>query len=662
MKIRSLFIISTFLIFSQAQAQVRETASYSDSLNNNILLLKKYLSKGNNWHFTDSLAEKRLGGLIDFVENEPVDTLISYFQKFRSEPGHSFVFRLPEQVSDSLQVAGYLSADQVNQRLKALARQAEGEFSGRQINVPADLFDNIESKVELVPRGEGMRLFTDHVFQLPDSLRDLDAIPDNQVQTAEDFRRILRLDSIRDAYVEQKRQQYNDSIVKAYRNQLIENYRRQLIAERTTFLQGRLLDSVKVNNYDVLKQYNDQVMLAVNDSLSSAVRWMTEFADLIDNTTVSLVNYTNDTSQLVLSNLGRYFTRVWLKNAQNDSLSVLVKNVSKRGMQLVIEDGVTFSRFKQQAVKDFDFATLNKPSSSLDKIDKRYQMVTPWVIGGDGTTGFTQTYMENWKKGGESALSILLVLKGFANYSQEKVKWENSAELRNGWVKPGESKIQKNDDKLQFVSRLGISAFKKWYYSSEANFESQFFNGYKYPNRDKAISGFLAPGRFLFKVGMDYKPNKNFSLFISPITSKSVFVRDTLKVNQTNFGIERGKKSSWEPGFNTDLRFVKEIIPNVTWDTKYAMFFNYLEPADKFVVEWENVLTTQLTDHITMRMMLHTIYDSKILFDRQDKDGKPVLDANGKVIREPKLQLKEFITIGFSYKLNRRVYRAKAIK
>ncbi|HOI48539.1 MAG TPA: DUF3078 domain-containing protein [Prolixibacteraceae bacterium] len=662
MKIRSLFIISTFLIFSQAQAQVRETASYSDSLNNNILLLKKYLSKGNNWHFTDSLAEKRLGGLIDFVENEPVDTLISYFQKFRSEPEHSFVFRLPEQVSDSLQVAGYLSADQVNQRLKALARQAEGEFSGRQINVPADLFDNIESKVELVPRGEGMRLFTDHIFQLPDSLRDLDAIPDDQVQTAEDFRRILRLDSIRDAYVEQKRQQYNDSIVKAYRNQLIENYRRQLIAERTTFLQGRLLDSVKVNNYDVLKQYNDQVMLAVNDSLSSAVRWMTEFADLIDNTTVSLVNYTNDTSQLVLSNLGRYFTRVWLKNAQNDSLSVLVKNVSKRGMQLVIEDGVTFSRFKQQAVKDFDFATLNKPSSSLDKIDKRYQMVTPWVIGGDGTTGFTQTYMENWKKGGESALSILLVLKGFANYSQEKVKWENSAELRNGWVKPGESKIQKNDDKLQFVSRLGISAFKKWYYSSEANFESQFFNGYKYPNRDKAISGFLAPGRFLFKVGMDYKPNKNFSLFISPITSKSVFVRDTLKVNQTNFGIERGKKSSWEPGFNTDLRFVKEIIPNVTWDTKYAMFFNYLEPADKFVVEWENVLTTQLTDHITMRMMLHTIYDSKILFDRQDKDGKPVLDANGKVIREPKLQLKEFITIGFSYKLNRRVYRAKAIK
>jgi len=662
MKIRSLFIISTFLIFSQAQAQVRETASYSDSLNNNILLLKKYLSKGNNWHFTDSLAEKRLGGLIDFVENEPVDTLISYFQKFRSEPEHSFVFRLPEQVSDSLQVAGYLSADQVSQRLKALARQAEGEFSGRQINVPADLFDNIESKVELVPRGEGMRLFTDHIFQLPDSLRDLDAIPDDQVQTAEDFRRILRLDSLRDAYVEQKRQQYNDSIVKAYRNQLIENYRKQLIAERTSFLQGRLLDSVKVNNYDVLKQYNDQVMLAVNDSLSSAVRWMTEFADLIDNTTVSLVNYTNDTSQLVLSSLGRYFTRVWLKNAQNDSLSVLVKNISKRGMQLVIEDGVTFSRFKQQAVKDFDFATLNKPSSSLDKIDKRYQMVTPWVIGGDGTTGFTQTYMENWKKGGESALSILLVLKGFANYSQEKVKWENSAELRNGWVKPGESKIQKNDDKMQFVSRLGISAFKKWYYSSEANFESQFFNGYKYPNRDQAISGFLAPGRFLFKVGMDYKPNKNFSLFISPITSKSVFVRDTLKVNQTNFGIERGKKSSWEPGFNTDLRFVKEIIPNVTWDTKYAMFFNYLEPADKFVVEWENVLTTQLTDHITMRMMLHTIYDSKILFDRQDKDGKPVLDANGKVIREPKLQLKEFITIGFSYKLNRRVYRAKAIK
>ena len=80
--------------------------------------------------------------------------------------------------------------------------------------------------------------------------------------------------------------------------------------------------------------------------------------------------------------------------------------------------------------------------------------------------------------------------QGFANYSSEKFKWENSAEIRNGWVKPGDDKIQKTDDKVEFTSRVGVSAFKKWYYSSEADFETQFFDGFKYPDRIKPISGF----------------------------------------------------------------------------------------------------------------------------------------------------------------------------
>ena len=101
------------------------------------------------------------------------------------------------------------------------------------------------------------------------------------------------------------------------------------------------------------------------------------------------------------------------------------------------------------------------------------------TIGGDGTTQFTQTHINDyWKKGGSSALSILVVAKGFANFSSEKIKWENNIEVRNGWVKPGKDKIQKNDDKFEIASRLGISAIQKWYYSTEANFQTQFLSHY----------------------------------------------------------------------------------------------------------------------------------------------------------------------------------------
>jgi hypothetical protein len=330
-------------------------------------------------------------------------------------------------------------------------------------------------------------------------------------------------------------------------------------------------------------------------------------------------------------------------------------------MQLVIEDGVTFSRFRQQAVKDFDFTTLNKPSTNLDKVSKRYQAYTPWSIGGNGNTGFTQTYLSNWKKGGKSALSILIVARGFANYSSDKVKWENSGEIRNGWINPGQEGIQKNDDKFGLTSRLGFSAGKKWYYSTEVDLESQFFYGYKYPNRDNPISGFLAPGRFLFKIGMDYKPNKDLSLFISPLTSKLVFVNDTLKIDKSNFGITPGKSSYWEPGLNTDLKFKKDLFPNVTFETKFRMFVNYLAPFKQLDVDWENLLNMQLTDHISINMMAHSIYDSKILFEKTDKEGNPVLDSQGNKVRGPKLQFKEFITVGFSYKINRRVLRAREI-
>lgn len=662
MKLRILLFLCLLLPVWQLTAQVSSEGSYADSISQNLVLLKRYLAKGDDWHFTNSEVEKRLSGLISFIENEPIDTLIRYFSTIGKEEGHILVNRLPEHVPDSLQVQGYIPFGAVSRRLQAIQKEVENDFTGRPFQVPGELLDNMDKEISLIPEGEGMRLFSEGIYSLPDSLRILDALPENMVQSPEDFRRILRLEEVRRQLAERKRVQYNDSLIQAYKNKVALEYRQQLINSQVKFLSERYTDSVRIHNYQVLRQYNDQVTRSVNDSLRQAIGWVADFADMIDYTTVKLINLTDEESPLVLSNTGKYFTRVWLKNRQNDSISVLVQNVDKRSMQLVIEDGYTFSRFRQQAVKDFDFASLNRPTGGLDKVSSRFQAVTPWTIGGDGNVGFTQTHLSNWKKGGKSAMSILLVGRGYANYSLDKVKWENSAEIRNGWIKPGEEMIQKNDDKFRVTSRLGLSAFQKWYYSTEADFETQFFNGYKYPNTDRAISAFLAPGRFMAKVGLDYKPHKDFSLFISPITSKTVFVIDTVKIDQTAYGIEKLKKLHWEPGFSTDLRFKKDFVNDITYETKFRMFVNYLEPTDRFEMDWENLLTMQLTQHIALRASVHTIYDTKVLFDRLDKEGNPVLDNDGKKIREPKLQLREFVTIGFSYKINRRVVRAREVK
>lgn len=662
MRIRLILIASVIIFFfSGLTAQNVPDSGYVDSLDFNIHLIKRYLLQGNKWHFTDTQTEKRFAGLIHFIEDEPVDTIISRLGHLRYQSGLRLVFRRPEDISDSLHIPGYVSWKQLARLLNEIDVQVKEEFAGRLVVVPPEWFGDIDKTVELIPEGHGMELFADGIYQIPDSLKNLDAIPDKMVQSPSDFRRILELDAIRSGYVEQMRIHYNDSLIRVAKEKIIDGYRLQLINERAGLLKAQKTESVKQNNYRLMSIRNEITSVAVNDSLQQAVVWLADFANLIDNVNVNLLNLSHASSRLVLTNAGKSFTRVWLKNQQNDSIAVLVQNIDNRSMQMVIEDGVTFSRFRQQAVKDFNFIDLNHPSSGLNKINKRYQAYTPWTIGGNGNIGFTQTYLSNWKKGGKSALSILVVAKGFANFSSNKIKWENSGEIRNGWIKPGDEGIEKNDDKLELTSRLGISAFQKWYYSTEADFETQFFNGYKYPDRSQPISGYMAPGKFLFKLGLDFKPNPTFSLLISPLTSKLVFVSDTMKINKANFGILPGKNYYWQPGLNTDITLKKNITPSVSFESKYKMFLNYLNPFREIDLNWENTLNMQLTDFISMQVMAHSIYDSKILFDKLDKKGDPVLDAYGKKIMEPKLQFQEFVTIGFSYKINRRVVRARVI-
>lgn len=621
-------------------------------------LLKRYFGEEKYWHVTQSETGESVRGLVNFIEKEPIDTILFSLEDALNDSAKYFVYRLPEHVPDSLSLPGYYPAADLQNDIDSLWEKLRQKYIEQEITVPLQLVTDIEEKAGTIPVGESEKLFREGIYTFPDSLQIPDVIPDSLMQSPDDFARILRLDSMRNRYMEQIRKEYNDSVIWAYRDSVVENYRKQRLQEEFNTRKNRLTDSVKANNFEVLKNYNDAVVRAVNDSISLILDEFIEYADFIDTTRLRMTNLVGDEASVLLQNNNQYFSRVWLKNEQNDSLRLLVKNLDKRTIQLLIDDGVTFSRFTPKETKEFDFKSLNRDITGFSGVGQKYQVLTPWRIGGDGSVGFTQTYIENWKKGGQSALSLLMVLKGFANYSNSdgKVKWENSVEFRNGYIRTGgaESQLRKNDDKFEITSRLGLSAFKKWYYSSEFNFETQIFNGYNYPKTDesKPISAFFAPARTYFKIGLDYKPNNNFSLFLAPLTAKNVYVRDTLKIDQTKFGIGRGEKGFWLPGLNADLTFRKDFTPEISYETKYKMFVNFKAPFTKFDINWENQVVMQLTDHINMRLFVHMIYDDDVKF--------PIENDQGEVIGEKaKVQLKEFFTVGFSYKINRQVTRTR---
>ena len=331
-------------------------------------------------------------------------------------------------------------------------------------------------------------------------------------------------------------------------------------------------------------------------------------------------------------------------------------NLDKHSLGIAIDDDVTFNRMAEKQHRNYVFDKF-KPDHNLIKIQKKYEIVTPWDYGGNGTFGLTQTYLNNWKQGGESAFSFLMVLKGYANYSYKKLRWENSGEIRNGWIRQGGkiNQTQKNDDKLELTSRMGINAFDHWFYSAEIDFQTQFFDGYNYPDTKTPISSYLSPAKTLIKLGLDYKPNKNFSLFLSPFTSKTVFVRDTAHIDQTKYGISKTSQTLWEPGLNADIRYKIDFTPQISYETKYKMFINYQRPFKKLDITWENLIVAQLTNRISLNFMLSMLYDDNVTFPTG------MFDPEGKEVYKPKLQTKELMTVGFSYKIDRHIYKRNKI-
>jgi len=596
-KLSSTLIILICLIASANAIPFRKEknkiTSSKDSLLTGIDFLKKYIQSTPDWQADHPEALKFVNGLIQFAENGPIDSILTKLERIQKTENFKYLNRLPNRVNDSLKVRGYQSYPVILEKMKLLDRAIWNGVDMNSIPLPDYLVAGADGKVPVMSK--------------------------------------LEL----------------DSAITAYRNYAVRVF--------SDSLQTQLRDSLNLQNQQILMQYNDSVVRSVNDSIHHFVKKLQRYAGN-DSVLVMIQSISGKPTKVWLRNNQRSINRLYIKNEQNDSLAIRMMNLDKHTLGVAIDDDVTFNRIVQKQRRDYVFEKTD-PQQKLTKIQKKYEILAPWDLGGNGTFGFTQTYLNNWKAGGKSGFSVWMCLKGNANYYNSKLKWENSGEIRNGWIRQGGNidQTQKNDDKFELISRLGVSAFKKWYYSGEIDFVTQFFNGYNYPDKTKPISSYLSPAKTLIKLGLDYKPNKNFSIFISPLTAKYVFVQDTAMIDQTRFGVSENKQKFWEPGLNADLKYKIDLTPKISYETKYKMFLNYQQPFKKVDINWENTVVAQLTDRINMTFMLYMLYDDNVTFDTGKKD------ADGKAIFKPKWQTRELMTIGFSYKINRRIYQQKKI-
>jgi hypothetical protein len=548
--------------------------------------------------------------------------------------------RKAENIPNKRVVPGYLFADEIDRQIEIRRKAVADSIRNTLIVVPETYLTEGLAKAPLIPASDPHQLMGSMDRTLPASFKNKFHKGWANIKLPA-FVTGSEIDTLKTKLFISTRQSYNDSILSHHRDSLIQLYRENFIVQFSAEAASQKAIDLTAKNMELLNAFNEVETGKMNDSIRVALRYLTNHA-AADSILVTVSNFTGEQSKAWTANRPMAPVRIFLKNEQNDSLSVILYNNGKGALRMVIDDGVKFLRLQESQKKEITFNP-KKPDSKLRKVVLPQVDPLPWKLYGTGSVGFSQTELSNWAKGGESSLSMLLIGRYVANYSRKSVKWENLAEFRLGFFSSKTRGLEKNDDKLEFQSRVGYSAFKKWYYSGETNFKTQIARGYKFPDKDNPISKFMAPAYLTFSIGMDYKPNKNFSLFLSPITSKTIFVLDSALIDPTHFGLDRGKTKKWEPGFIAKVNWNRPIIENINYNTRAELFNDYRYPFQRFSFDWEQTLVMDVNRHVSTRIMSEVIYDYNVKF--------PIKDADGKVIdKKAKWQFKELFTVGFNYK------------
>lgn len=327
--------------------------------------------------------------------------------------------------------------------------------------------------------------------------------------------------------------------------------------------------------------------------------------------------------------------------------------------------------------KDKTILSANAPAFAKEN----YNADSTWKWGGIVGINFGQVAIgDYWAAGGLSNYSLNSLFSLYANKKKGKFNWDTNLDLAYGIIKQGERGNLgdipwiKSDDKLEFNSKAGYQINKQWFASGLINFRSQLAPGLQDPYNTEStlISNFLAPGYLIIAPGLDWKPNGDFSLFLSPATARFTFVNDQNLANAGQFGVDAavydttgvlvtpGSRSRFEFGGYLKAIYKKDnlstnkdsFLNGVSFRTSLDLFSNYLaeKPSgpQNIDVNWEVLVGMKVNKYITATITTQLIYDHDINFEIID-----TVDPQGNVLTShlgPRTQFKEALQVGLSYK------------
>jgi len=249
-----------------------------------------------------------------------------------------------------------------------------------------------------------------------------------------------------------------------------------------------------------------------------------------------------------------------------------------------------------------------------------------WTKGGVFQLNFSQVQLVNWAAGGYSSMSGLAQVNAFANKRKGPWAWDNSIIMAYGAINEEGKRTRKTDDRFEINSRLGRQlGASKWYGSALFQFRSQFLYGYDKDVDSLKISNLMSPGYVLFGIGFDYKPNDKFSVYLSPLMTKTTFVTDQSlyygNPELSLYGVKAGENQVFQVGAYANVFYTTPLAENITFLTRLDFFSNYLDNPQNIDVNWETLWTFKVNNWFAATINTLLIYDDEIDIAQRQDDG-----------------------------------------
>lgn len=269
--------------------------------------------------------------------------------------------------------------------------------------------------------------------------------------------------------------------------------------------------------------------------------------------------------------------------------------------------------------------------------DKGYQEGA-WVLKGVTGLNMSQTAMANWSAGGENSIAGNAYLNASLTHKKGNWLWVTNMVLDYGLSKTKSQGMRKSSDKIGLSTQLGYSIDNVWFYTLMGDLNTQFAKGYDYPDKEHQISNFFAPAYSNIALGMEWRPKSNYSLLLSPVSTKMTFVTDDYLSDLGAFGVDPGDHFKIEGGAFVKARAELPVMENVNLITTADFFTPYSKDFGNIDVNWDVLISMKINKVLSATINTTLKYDNDV----------KTFDDNG-VKKGAKVQFKEVLGIGLAY-------------